>query len=117
MLTVLLPSSAEDTKIGGASAGSLIAACYHSGISPKAATSACLTLADQLRKSGTRGKLKVSCALFLRTFPVVLPLILRLATLCHPSQIVAMCICKMEAVYANSMKAISILSRCTFTVC
>ena len=52
---------AEDTKIGGASAGSLIAACYHSGISPKDATTACLTLADQLRKSGTRGKLKVHC--------------------------------------------------------
>lgn len=49
----------EDTKIGGASAGSLIAATYHSGIGSKAATEACLTLAAELRKNGTRGRLKV----------------------------------------------------------
>ncbi len=51
---------AEDTKIGGASAGSLIAACYHSGIGTKAATDACLLLAAELRNNGTRGRLKVS---------------------------------------------------------
>ena len=51
--------ASEDTKIGGASAGSLIAATYHSGIGSKAATTACLALAAELRKNGTRGRLKV----------------------------------------------------------
>ena len=56
---VLSCMCSEDTKIGGASAGSLIAATYHSGIGSKAATEACLTLAAELRKNGTRGRLKV----------------------------------------------------------
>lgn len=55
----------EDTKIGGASAGSLIAATYHSGIGSKAATEACLTLAAELRKNGTRGRLKSNLRTFL----------------------------------------------------
>lgn len=55
----------EDTKIGGASAGSLIAACYHSGIGTKAATDACLLLAAELRNNGTRGRLKSNLRIFL----------------------------------------------------
>lgn len=55
----------ENTKLGGASAGSLIAACYHSGIGTKAATEACMTLAAELRTNGTRGKLKTNLRIFL----------------------------------------------------
>ena len=64
--------AAEETKIGGASAGSLIAATYHSGIGSKAATTACLALAAELRKNGTRGRLKVSLEHLEHQLPVTL---------------------------------------------
>mmetsp|Transcript_6088 Transcript_6088/g.17432 ORF Transcript_6088/g.17432 Transcript_6088/m.17432 type:complete len:512 (+) Transcript_6088:157-1692(+) len=47
----------RETKIGGASAGSLIAACYHSGLSQELITSACFELAKDCRTNGTRGRL------------------------------------------------------------
>ena len=48
---------ADRTPLAGASAGSLIAACYHSGLSTETVTEACLVLADDCRVNGTRGRL------------------------------------------------------------
>jgi predicted acylesterase/phospholipase RssA len=47
----------RDTKLAGASAGSLIAACYHSGLPEDLITKACFTLAKDCRDNGTRGRL------------------------------------------------------------
>ena len=41
----LISCDAGDTKLAGASAGSLIAACYHSGLPEDLITKACFTLA------------------------------------------------------------------------
>ena len=62
-LTVAL--SAAETRIGGASAGSLAAACYHSGLPEKTVTDACLVLCDDCRRNGTRGRLRHVLKLFL----------------------------------------------------
>jgi hypothetical protein len=43
--TCLVSCNAGDTKLAGASAGSLIAACYHSGLPEDLITKACFTLA------------------------------------------------------------------------
>lgn len=56
---------AAETRIGGASAGSLAAACYHSGLSEKTVTDACLVLCDDCRRNGTRGRLRHVLKLFL----------------------------------------------------
>lgn len=45
------------TKLGGASAGSLIAACCQSGMSMEALTQGCLSLCDDCRSNGTRFRL------------------------------------------------------------
>lgn len=47
----------RETKLAGASAGSLIAACYHSGLPEDLVTEACFTLAKDCRENGTRGRL------------------------------------------------------------
>jgi len=57
--------SAAETRIGGASAGSLAAACYHSGLPEKTVTDACLVLCDDCRRNGTRGRLRHVLKLFL----------------------------------------------------
>lgn len=54
---VLTPAVAEDTPLGGASAGSLVVVCHHAGLEPARVTEACLKLAADCRKSGTRGRL------------------------------------------------------------
>ena len=54
-----------ETRIGGASAGSLAAACYHSGLPEKTVTDACLVLCDDCRRNGTRGRLRHVLKLFL----------------------------------------------------
>jgi hypothetical protein len=43
--TCCVSCNAGDTKLAGASAGSLIAACYHSGLPEDLITKACFTLA------------------------------------------------------------------------
>lgn len=47
-----------DTKLAGASAGSLVVACHRSGLSNEQLLDACLQLADDCRKNGTRFRLK-----------------------------------------------------------
>lgn len=47
----------EDTKLGGASAGSLIAACVKAGMSADEITEHCLRLMADCRAHGTRGRL------------------------------------------------------------
>ncbi len=42
----------------GASAGSLIAACHHSGVAPGVLLDATLALAEDCRRKGTRGRLR-----------------------------------------------------------
>ena len=51
---------AGQTRIGGASAGALLVACHHSGLSMELITEACLKLATDCRSNGTRGRLGVS---------------------------------------------------------
>ena len=65
LLTLVIAVSAAETRIGGASAGSLAAACYHSGLSEKTVTDACLVLCDDCRRNGTRGRLRHVLKLFL----------------------------------------------------
>ncbi|CAL5219418.1 g1247 [Coccomyxa viridis] len=55
----------ERTPLAGSSAGSLIAACYHSGLTAKTVTEACLVLADDCRVNGTRGRLGEVLSTFL----------------------------------------------------
>lgn len=50
----------EETKLGGASAGSLIAACIKSGMSLDEVTEQCLRLMHDCRVNGTRFRLGVS---------------------------------------------------------
>ena len=50
---------AESTHMAGASAGSIIAVCHHSGLSTDVIAAACLELAEDCRKNGTRGRLGV----------------------------------------------------------
>jgi len=52
----------EETKLGGASAGSLIAACVKSGMPLDEITEQCLRLMHDCRVSGTRGRLGVCAA-------------------------------------------------------
>ena len=47
------------TKLGGASAGSIIAACYHAGLSREQVIDHCLALVHDCRANGTRGRLGV----------------------------------------------------------
>lgn len=49
------------TKLGGASAGSIIAACYHAGLSRDQVIDRCLALVHDCRANGTRGRLGVYC--------------------------------------------------------
>lgn len=56
---------ADQTPLAGASAGSLIAACHHSGLTPQTVTEACLVLADDCRVNGTRGRLGSVLSTFL----------------------------------------------------
>ncbi len=46
-----------ETPVAGASAGSLIAACHHAGLTEKQVTEACWVLCDDCRRNGTRGRL------------------------------------------------------------
>ncbi|KAK9841996.1 hypothetical protein WJX81_003246 [Elliptochloris bilobata] len=46
-----------DTPVAGASAGSLIAACHHAGLTEQQVTEACWVLCDNCRRNGTRGRL------------------------------------------------------------
>ena len=46
-----------ETKLGGASAGSLIAACIHSGMSMDRIVESCIHLMHDCRSNGTRGRL------------------------------------------------------------
>ena len=50
---------AGQTRLGGASAGALLVACHHSGLSMELITEACLKLATDCRSNGTRGRLGV----------------------------------------------------------
>ena len=50
---------AGQTRLGGASAGALLVACHHSGLSMELVTDACLKLATDCRSNGTRGRLGV----------------------------------------------------------
>lgn len=56
---------ADSTPLAGASAGSLITACHHSGLSVEQVTDACLVLADDCRRKGTRGRLGTVLSRFL----------------------------------------------------
>lgn len=47
----------ERTKLGGASAGSLIATCFHAGLGRDQVLDDCLRLAHDCRTNGTRGRL------------------------------------------------------------
>lgn len=47
-----------DTKLAGASAGSLIVMCFRSGLSLQLVTNACLDLAKDCRRNGTRFRLR-----------------------------------------------------------
>jgi hypothetical protein len=62
------PPPTETTKLGGASAGSLIAACVHSGMSASEITSRCLELMRDLRVGGTRGRLGPVLEAFLKEY-------------------------------------------------
>jgi len=53
-------SLAEHTHMAGASAGSILAVCHHSGLTTDVIAAACLELADDCRSKGTRGRLGVS---------------------------------------------------------
>ena len=46
--------------MAGASAGSILAVCHHSGLTTDVIAAACLELAEDCRKNGTRGRLGVS---------------------------------------------------------
>ena len=50
----------DKTHVAGASAGSIIAVCHHSGLNTDVIAAACLELAEDCRKGGTRGRLGVS---------------------------------------------------------
>ncbi len=65
MLTAAFMCPTERTPLAGSSAGSLIAACYHSGLTAKTVTEACLVLADDCRVNGTRGRLGEVLSTFL----------------------------------------------------
>ncbi|KAK9810474.1 hypothetical protein WJX72_011305 [[Myrmecia] bisecta] len=54
-----------DTKLGGASAGSLIAVSWHSGLPLSEIQDACFVFADNCRRNGTRGRLGVVLRQFL----------------------------------------------------
>ena len=56
----------EDTKLGGASAGSLIAACVNSGLSMDIVHDKCLLLMKDCRENGSRGRLGPLLETFLR---------------------------------------------------
>lgn len=58
---------ADSTPLAGASAGSLITACHHSGLSVDEVTNACLLLADDCRRQGTRGRLGTVLSKFLHS--------------------------------------------------
>lgn len=51
--------AAEHTQLAGASAGSIIAVSHHAGLSTDVITAACLELAEDCRRNGTRGRLGV----------------------------------------------------------
>lgn len=51
--------------MAGASAGSIIAVCHHSGLSTDVIAAACLELAEDCRNNGTRGRLGVSFVVWL----------------------------------------------------
>jgi hypothetical protein len=55
-----------NTKLAGASAGSLIAACVNSGLSMDTVSQLCEDLMDDCRKHGTRGRLGVLLETFLQ---------------------------------------------------
>lgn len=55
----------RDTQIGGSSAGSLIAACYHSGLPQDVIIANCAKLAEDCRTNGTRGRLGLVLEKFL----------------------------------------------------
>lgn len=55
----------RDTRLGGASAGSLIAACYHSGLPQEVIIANCARLATDCRENGTRGRLGIVLKKFL----------------------------------------------------
>lgn len=59
--------AADSTPLAGASAGSLITACHHSGLSVDEVTNACLLLADDCRRQGTRGRLGIVLSQFLHS--------------------------------------------------
>eukprot|EP00803_Ostreobium_quekettii_P011197 evm.model.scf_423.5 EVM.evm.TU.scf_423.5 scf_423:49058-49384(+) len=53
---------AEDTKVAGASAGSLIAGCFHSGVTKEGLMEGCRRVTVDCRENGTRGRLKAVLA-------------------------------------------------------
>lgn len=55
--------------MAGASAGSIIAVCHHSGLSTDVIAAGCLELAEDCRKNGTRGRLGVELLYPLRHHP------------------------------------------------
>ncbi|KAK9909103.1 hypothetical protein WJX75_007198 [Coccomyxa subellipsoidea] len=55
----------DATPLAGASAGSLIAACHHSGLPREQIKEACFVLADDCRRNGTRGRLGTVLSQFL----------------------------------------------------
>ncbi|CAL8460544.1 g73 [Coccomyxa elongata] len=55
----------DATPLAGASAGSLIAACHHSGLPAQQVKDACFLLADDCRRKGTRGRLGTVLSEFL----------------------------------------------------
>ncbi|CAD7702394.1 unnamed protein product [Ostreobium quekettii] len=52
----------EDTKVAGASAGSLIAGCFHSGVTKEGLMEGCQRVTVDCRENGTRGRLKAVLA-------------------------------------------------------
>ena len=58
-LALFPPRRAGATKVGGASAGSLLAACVQSGMAFDYVTEQCLRFMHELRIGGARGRMGV----------------------------------------------------------